>query len=165
MRGQPPDQLALWPLLARSRGRHDRHRELVDPLGQVEQEAQRGHVAPVRVVDRDEQRRPLGQVCGQPVQPVKPREVARVGIAGLVEQRPRERRRSRERPRIPAADQRLEQLKGRAEREVGLELRAACTRHCHPGRGGPIQALREQARLADAGATLDHDASTGALAR
>ena len=93
MRGQPADQLALRPLLARPRGGHDRHRQLVDSLDQIEQEAQRGHVAPMGVVDRDQDRAALGQVGGQPVQPVQPREVALVGLAGLLEQRPGQRRR------------------------------------------------------------------------
>ena len=165
MRGQPPDQLALWPLLARARGRNDRHRQLVDPLGQVEQETQRRHIAPMGVVHSHQDGRPLGQVGGQPVQPVKPREVALVGISRLVEQRPGERRGSGERRPVAAADERLEHLERRTESEVGLELRAACAGHRHPGRGSLLQPLGEQPRLPDARATLDHHASTGALAR
>ena len=95
VRGQPPDQLALRSLLARARGSDDRHRQLVDPLGQVEQEAQRWHVAPMGVVDRDEHGCPLGQVGGQPVQPVEPREVA------LVRHRPPRRTAATRAPRLP----------------------------------------------------------------
>ena len=58
---QPAQRLGLDPRLVRPRRQHDQRRQPVEPLGEVADEAQRGDVGPVGVVDREHQRPALGQ--------------------------------------------------------------------------------------------------------
>ena len=57
-----------WPA---RHGHHRRDRQLLDPLGEVDEEAQRRRIAPVGVVDAQHERALLGEVRAQPVEAVQ----------------------------------------------------------------------------------------------
>ena len=65
----------------RTRRQHDRQRQVLDPLGDEQQRAQRGVVGAVRVVDGDQQRPALGDVRDDPVEAVQQRELRRAALA------------------------------------------------------------------------------------
>jgi hypothetical protein len=68
----------------RARSDHEKDRKLLDPAGEVGEEAQRRYIGPVRVVDGEEERAAPGQVHRQPVEPMEDREgVARRHCLGL----------------------------------------------------------------------------------
>ena len=153
---------------ARARRQHDRERQVLDPLRDEQQRAQRGVVGAVRVVDRDQQRLALGDVRDDPVEAVQQRELRRAALA------PARRRltaaapacaaapaSTRLRSRGEAARQvRLEQLQRDAERELALELAAARAQHRHRARLRALDRVRQQQRLADpAGALQQHHAA------
>ena len=93
---------------------------------------------------------------------------ARVGERARVEERLGERGRAREQlgahARRRGREQRLEQLPDDAEGELALELAAARGEHAHVV-AERCARLGQQARLADAGAALDHDQRAVAGAR
>ena len=72
---------------------HDQHRHAVEPAGEVGEEAQRGGVAPLQVVDGEHQRAVGREVDRQPVQPVQDGEG----------RRPCRRRATSNTPRAPTA--------------------------------------------------------------
>ena len=119
--------------------------------GQVGEEPQGRVVAPVDVVDGDQQRPPRGERDDQPVQRVRGRRRLRVAelVAGDVEHR-------RGAPRGPAelvasAHRGLQQLAGDAERQVALELARACHERPHPVGLRGVHGEAQELRLADPG--------------
>jgi hypothetical protein len=116
----------------------------------------------VQIVDRQQQRRLRAPVERQPVEPVKRREGGVVKLvavsAGHAEDRSGAGGRAGQ--QLVATVRRhkpLEQLPDDTEREVALELAAACREDGPTVVGGPRTELREQPRLADARLALDQD--------
>ncbi len=69
--GEPAQQLGLDAGLVRPRRQREQDRQPVESLAEVADEAQRGAVAPVRVVDRQHQRSALDQAGEHPEEPVE----------------------------------------------------------------------------------------------
>jgi hypothetical protein len=145
---------------AERRTHDDRH--VLEPPGEVGEEAERWTVAPVEVVDRHEEL-PVGRrVRGEPVQPVERGERGvggrrrRVGIRGA-EDRLRRRGSAREPARayVLVTQDRLEELPDDSEGEVPLELAAAGGEHAGAVLLGGRPELRQQPGLPDAGRSLD----------
>jgi hypothetical protein len=125
----------------------------------------------VGVVHGDEQRCPLGQIGGQPVQPVHEREglvllVQRTGPAAGPEELVGQCRGARGEQLalfvLGGAQGRLEELEGGAEREVALELAPARREHLHPGAPGEAARRGHELRFAQAEMALDDQHATGA---
>jgi hypothetical protein len=139
--------------------------QALEPRCQVGEEAQRGTVAPVQVVHRQQQRRVRGQVHGEPVEAVQRREGRVAQLVGLaargrrLEDHPSRRGRSAQ-PGVPAlvagGAQRLEELAHHAVGEAQLELGPARRDHAEALGGGVLAQARQEAALADAGAALHH---------
>ena len=162
--GDRVDELQRGVGLGRSRRQDEQHRQLVEAAGEVLRVAQRRHVGPVRVVERDEQRAVGGDPRGQPVQAVQQREQ-------LAARRLRAGRRLRAQQlrgdpggalEQPAArdervggDERLEELAHDAEREVALQRAAAGGEDAHAALGRELLGALQQRALADAGRALD----------
>ena len=131
-----------------------RQRRAVDPRAQVREPAQRGVVAPVRVVDDQHQRRALGHVDGEPVEPVHGRERLQIAHGGVAERRARRLGRAAQQPLALGlrltVEPVLEQLAHHAPRVVLLELGAAGAQ----GHDRVHVAGAQQGRLADAGRAL-----------
>ena len=74
--GQPGDHCLVLcgPGPGLAHGKHQQHREPIQPAGQVRDEPQRRLIGPVQVIDRQQQRRLLRDTHGQPVQAVQHRE-------------------------------------------------------------------------------------------
>jgi hypothetical protein len=147
--------------LVRAQARGCEHRQAFEPAHEEGEEAQRRPVAPVQVVDREQQRLLGAQVDGEPVEAVQHRERA-VGLgAGVgrdrLEQHPGRGGGAGEQPlaRARVGEQRLEELADDAECVLALELAAARAEHAQPGVGRAAPRLAEQLRLADAGGALD----------
>ena len=161
---EPVQGLGLDARLVRPRRQGDHRGDAVEPLPQVTDEAQRGDVGPVRVVDREDQRTALGQSDHQPEESVQ-RSLGRgeVDVAGIAEAEDRRRQRHRpgEEPRSPGrverAQQRPEELADDAETEVPLHLRAGRLQHPVAARRGAVVQLPQQGRLADPRWALDQD--------
>ena len=155
------EQRGVGPGLARAqRGRQEDRRPL-EPAGEIGEEAQRGTVAPLEVVHREEERPLGGEVEGEPVEPVQRGEgilaptVARVG-AGAAEHSARAVGRPVEGAIVAVGPghRALEELAHHPEGEVALELAPPRGEHAQGPLGRPAQA-REQPGLADAGRSLD----------
>ena len=155
-------------LAAAHGGRHEDRLALEAPR-QVGEEAQRGAVAPVQVVDGQHERLLGGQVERHPVEPVQrgERHVAIGGRLRCAEDRGRRRRRAGQRAlgARPVGDHGLEQLPHDAERELALELRPAARQHQRAVPGGPSPGVGEQRALADPGRTLDQHGAALAAGR
>ena len=150
---------ARRPRRPRAGGYDHGDRQLLEPRHEEREEPQRRCVRPVRVVDREDQRRAVGQRRAQPVEAVQDPErgVQRLARgAGLVALRPRQ-------PEPPAGrsgrplihiaprggrrrERRLEQLAGDPKREVTLELRTARREHGQSAPRGPPPAPPRAAR-------------------
>ena len=129
------------------------------PAGDEREVAERRRVAPVEVVDDEQQPAVFGEVRGQPVEPVERGERA---VA-----RSRARRRQRledgrgrgggagQEPFALAGQHGLEQLAHDPEREVALEMRAAARQRPHAQSAGAAVQLVEQPALADPRGSLD----------
>jgi hypothetical protein len=152
------EQLPLGARLVRPRGDDEEHRQVGEAVDDVGEEAQRGRVAPVGVVDAQRQRPLAGQIDGQPEEPVERRtrglaawsERLRVehveGRSGQL-RRPGEGLRAVLRRR--ARDQGLEELAHQSEGELALELARTRSRH------GEAVAVREDPRLLEHRALAD----------
>ena len=134
------------------------------------QPAQRGCVAPVQVVDHQQQGPAGGDVRRQPVEPVqhpqrRVRRQLRRELGGL-EERNRELCRAGEQLCSlllrELDEKRLEELSHDTEREGAFELGAARAEHLH-SRGLPTQPrLQDQRGLADSGRALDRQQAAAA---
>ena len=142
--------------------------ELLEPRLEVVEEAQRGLVGPVRVVDEQGERDGLGEPRAQPVEAVEAREeplVGRRAVGDVLEQRPSQPGRAGEQllARLGAErlDARRQQLYHHAERELSLHDAAARTEHDHASGLRERRGLVHQRALADPGRALDHDDPAG----
>ena len=152
--GDLAQQRHVGPGLVRAHGGGHEDRLVLEPARKVGEKAQRRPVAPVQVVDRQQQRPLGGQVERDPVQAVQRRE----GHVALALQRAEHRRGGRRgaaQQLLAAGDDALEQLAHDAERELALELGAAGAEHERAAVGRPPARLGEQRALADPGRTLD----------
>ena len=68
------DQMRVGVPLERAHATDERHAQPIQPAHEVAQPAQRRLVAPLQIVDQQQQRRLLGEVDRQPVEPVQDRE-------------------------------------------------------------------------------------------
>ena len=143
---QPPDRDDLRAGAVTDRAQHrgltpiaadpDEHcdRQGLDSPGEVRREAQRGLVRPVCIVDHDQDRALLGQIGGEPEQPVqellrRPRQA----LGHLGHDAARTRGRAAERTSDVPHDH-DEALPHDSHRELVLERRAAPREDPHPGR-------------------------------
>ena len=147
--------------------------ESLDPRQEVGQPAQGRKVAPVQVVDRQQQPPVGGHVRRQPVKAVHRRQ-RRVGgrlgcELGGIKERGRERRRAHIQlgalVRRKGGQERLEQLPHDAVREGALKLRAAPAQDVHPGRLAQRLRLGDEGSLADAGRTFEREEMEAGLGR
>ena len=164
-RGEVVDQLGQQPVhvvpLTRAQGRREQHGQALEPAQQVGEEPQRAGVAPLQVVDGEQQRTVGGQVDRQPVEAVQHREgavgtlVCCVGVrvehtggrrCGTGEQRGTSR---------GVGEGGFEQLADRPEAELALHLAAARVERRHAVLGRHPLRLAEQAALPDAGRPFD----------
>jgi hypothetical protein len=131
------------------------HGDAVEAPCEVGEEAQRRPVAPVQIVDRQQERPGGGQVEREPVEPVQRGELrAGLAVRRLLAREHGGGRRSGAGQRLlrPRRHVGLEQLAHDAERELALELRGAGGEHAQLG---TLAQTGQQARLADPGRTLD----------
>ena len=157
------EQPGIFTRLARPEPDDDRKGKTLDARQQIGQPAHRRKIAPVQVVDREQQRPLSGEVRRQPVEPMQRRQRCVGPGLGLellgVEERFRQCRRPGERFGSlflgQGGEQRLEELAHDAERERPLELRASPAEHPHPGLVAPGLDLRHQRALADPGRPFD----------
>jgi hypothetical protein len=157
------DQARVGARLPAPQPHHHPDAQALHPGQQVGQPAQRGQVAPVQVVDGQQQPPAGGHIRGQPVQAVQARQrriPVRLGRqAGRVKQRRGQPGRARQQLatlcRGQGGQQRLEQLADHAVGKRALQLRAACAKDLHPGRLRPRFGLRDQGGLADPGRPLE----------
>jgi hypothetical protein len=123
--------------LRRAQARHEDDGKILEPPREVGEKPQRGAVAPVEIVHREQERTLRAKVDGQPVEAVQHREhtlAARLGFLRSVvipEYRRCGTRRAREQPRALAVldELRFEQLPHDTEREVALQLPTARRAH------------------------------------
>ena len=145
--------------LARPDGGGDQDRQPLQPPGEIGEEAQRRAVAPVQVVDREQQRPLAGEVGGEPEQAVErgERRDARLVGVGRAEHRRGGRGGTGERGRaaLRIGGEPLEQLPDDAEAELALELASARGQDVERVAGIGAQ-LGEQPGLADPGRAADH---------
>jgi hypothetical protein len=153
---------------------HEQDRQRLHPAQQVDQEAQRRLVGPVRVVNCQEQRPAFGDVDGHPVQPVQAGEDRAVQRPCLVpgdqpQYRSGQLCRTGQQGRPirggNPADVRIEQLPDDPERQPALELAAAGGQHGHPAGSGPLARGPDQPCLPDPGSPLDHEQAATTAAR
>ena len=147
--GELGQEVRVHPGVARATRDHRGDRQLGEPLGEIQEEAQRRGVRPMHVVDRQQERPVVRDVGGQPVEAVQQREDVILAPAtgrrlGAIEQRGRESRGTVEEPLalgpVGRRQHGLEQLERDAEGEVPFQLAAR-------GRQGPhTAALGESAR-------------------
>jgi hypothetical protein len=155
------DQAGVGARLGGAERGGEQDRQALQPPREVREEAQRRAVAPVQVVDGQQQRPLGGDVRGEPVEPVQRRE-RRDALAHLGEHRAGGRRRTGERRAGPRRDVALEQLAHDAERELALQLRRAGG---EDAQRGPLAQAGQQAGLADPGGALDQDEPAAARRR
>ena len=168
------DERLLVRLGGRARPDDDEDRQSLEPARGVAQPAKRCGVAPVQVVDGEQQRLARREVSGEPEEPVQRRERVvrkslRVAQPPLVEERRGERGGAREQLLALLSrgerEHGLEELANDAERELVLPLAAARGQHPHPRRGRERARLADEAGLPDPGVALDRDEATVAPAR
>ena len=157
--------------LRRPAGHHERDRQLVEPVQDVQDELERGDVAPVQVVDREQRRARLGRARHHREQAVGHRQIA--GVAGL-EQRlacPRERAHAFGRlgeegtapGRRQLAQQRADELAGDSEGEVLLELCARRPQYPHAAAARVVERRLVEPGLAHPGVPLEQQRLAGAV--
>jgi hypothetical protein len=127
--------------LARAHRGDEQDRQPLEPAGEVGEEAQRRAVAPVQVVDGEQQRALPGEVGRQPEEPVQRGER---GDALAVAPRRAEnlggrRRGAGQGSGAPRRDRRLEELAHHPEAELALELSRARGQHPHVRGGAAAQ--------------------------
>ena len=137
-------------------GRDDEHRQAIEPLAQIGQEAQRGVVAPLDVVDREHERL-LGRGVGhEPVQGVQRGEGGLVGVLDGGEDAGGRGRGALQPRRLG----RLEELAHDAEREGALERARAGGEHPQAVLLRGLPGGGEQGCLADPGTAADQRQGT-----
>ena len=165
------EQLAPLGVGVLARGDDEADPQAAEPMGEVGEEAQRGHVGPLGVIDEQQQRAPLRQLGHVPVQPVLDREAVRGDAARrqrrlpVLAQRARgqggrapQRQRGSRPALATAAD---EQLAHDAPFEAGFELGAAGLEHGQRARRAAAGGGAQQRRLADPGHAADDRHAAG----
>jgi hypothetical protein len=160
------DREPVERVAARTAGRDQRDRQLLEPPGEESQELDRRGVRPVDVVDEDRESATVGRrhVRRQPVETVpslEPRIADRERGTRGVEHRSCEGGGAGQ-PclalgRRGARQCRLEQLAHDAEGELLLELASARAQDAQAGASGEPAGLRHQRGLPDARRSLDHE--------
>ena len=169
--GERCEQRRTLGRLGRPCRRDDRDRQFLESSPEVVQEAQRGLVSPVGIVDAEQDRGAPGEVRAQPVEPVEDRErrvEQRVGCVILrrpdAEQRGRTAGRAREKLRTfrrrRRDERRFEQLADEAVCEVSLQFRAARAQRRQAELATMPPCGQNQARLADARRSLQQKQRT-----
>ena len=158
-------RLPLEP--GRSQATDHQDGQSLQPAPEVARNRSDGAIAPVQVVDGEQQRPVLAQVQRQPVETVQGRE-RRIGrrLAGRqrpagLEDRARWCRRPGQRRRVACRQLRLEELADDTEREVVLELSAPRGQHAEAPCGRLPSRLGDEPGLADPGRALDDDQTGG----
>jgi hypothetical protein len=143
--------------LAGAQGHGEQDRRALEAPGEVGEEAQRRAVAPVDVVDGQEQGPARGQVQGDPVEAVQSgeRPVSPLPRVGLPEHRAGAPRGALE-DRLVLRRGGLEELAHHAEGEVALQIAAPGGQHAQRAFGRAAQP-GEQPALADSGRALDDE--------
>ena len=162
--GDLGEQRRVGARLAAAHGHRQQDRQPFEPSREVGEEAQRRPVAPVEVVDGEQQRLLGREVRGEPEEPVERGERRHAAAVGPRREVGRAedggRRCGRAGERLRAARRighgRLEQLAHDAEAELALELRRAGGQHEQLVARTGAQ-VGEQARLADPGRAADHE--------
>ena len=174
VRGDLREQVVRRAGLAEAAGDDERDRHLVQATQQVQDEAQRGTVGPVHVVDRDEHRAGLGEVGQQAKQPVRQRIEAVVARGAgparrALEQRAGERGRAGQQPVVGlvvgAGEQRLEEPQHDPELKLALQGGGTGAQHGHAVLARARHGGLQQRALADAGVALDEQQLARAAAR
>jgi hypothetical protein len=168
--GDLTEEAGVLARLARPEADDDRQAQPFHPRQEVGEPAQRGKVAPVQVVDRDEKRSAGGDVGRQPVEAMERRQRRIPGrldrqLGGLEERRRERGSADKQLGSLllrQAGEERLEELPDDAVRERALELGAARAQHLHPRLSGASLRLRHEGRLADSGRALDRKQPTTA---
>ena len=133
----------------------DRHRQPPDAPGEVEQEAQRGRIDVLQIVDDEQQRALLGEIADQPVQPVAEGELPLgigadpVVVLGEAQHRSGQARGALQRSDVEVSHLALEQLAHDAVGKVALHLAAAGAQRRHATARARRRGVLEQPRLAD----------------
>ncbi len=162
--GDLADQVRVRVALVRPDAAEHGHAQVVEPAGQVAQPAQRRLVAPLQIVDHQQQRLTVREGDRQAVERVQDRErhVLHARAArGPFEDLAR-RRRGAFQQRV--GDRRLEQLAHDTERQPLLELAPARAEHPHVRVDGLAASLPQQPGLADPRRPFD-DQEPGAAVR
>jgi hypothetical protein len=152
--------LGEQPGVGRSGGRGDEDLQALEPVLQVRDETQRRLIAPMQVVDQQQQRSVGGDVRRDPEKAVEHAEGdvgLGAGVVGRLEH-PRRRLRGAGQPPRPVGriDQHgLEQLPHDAERQLALEVAPAGGEHAEPGTLGRFASRGEEPALPDPGRSLD----------
>jgi hypothetical protein len=159
--GERGQQLRVHLGFAGPPGRHQEDRQILEPAGEVDEEAEARLVGPLHVVDAEQQGPGGGEVRGQPVEPVEEREGLVVGRRRRLDAQ-RHRRRARrlgEQPlacrRLGAGELPLEHAPGDAERKIPLQLGAGRPVDGHAPRARRLDRDPEQGGLADPGRARD----------
>ena len=147
--------------MARGDGQDHRDGQLLDPLGEVDEEAHGRRIAPVGIVDAQHQRALFGEVGAQPVETVeRGREALRSRGAFQHERGGKPGRPCEEALPlgvVKAADGLLEELQRPAEGEVALQVAAACAEHPGAVARREGRRLAEEPRLPEPLGRLDED--------
>ena len=152
------------------RAQEQEQRQLVEAAGEVGEQEERVLVHRRRVVEQQHHRAGPSEPAAHVVEPVQQRR-ARLHVHGIVRARIQQRRRQRCGPRqqapafvgLRAHHPRLEQLPGRAERQIALRAVSGGAEHRHAGARGVLARQREKPRTPAAGrATQDDDAAATA---
>ena len=153
LRSQPRDQglVLRGPRPGLADGQDQQDRQALQPGRQMSHEPLRRLIGPVQVIDRQQQRRVLRDVGGQPVQAVQDRERVLLPPARAAGHRQAGQRHRIARQPRPAAgpDPGLEQLPDHPPRVPVLELRAPRRQHRHARFRRPVARIPEQGGLAD----------------
>ena len=161
------EQRGVRPGLAAAQRRGDEQRGAVEPAGEVGEEAQGGAVAPVQVVDGEQERALGGEVEREPVEAVQDGELGAllpVGLRSAGEHGRRGRRGAGEHGVGAGGHRRLEELAHDAPGELALELAGARGQHAQlVARAGAE--VGQQAGLADPRGALDQGEPAAAAAR
>ena len=161
---RPLGDLVEQPLLRRGfagahrRGQHGR--DPLDPALEVGDEAHRCPIAPMQVVEREQQRsigRDIGRQPEQAVQDPVGDVDHRLAVVGRGEHTARWCRRPLQPPvaLLAIGEERLEELPHDAERELPLEVAPPCRQHPVAAGGRPLPGVGEQLALPDPRRALD----------
>ena len=146
--GDLVEQGGVVPGQCRAHRRDDEHGQPFEPTHEIGEESQRCPIAPVEVVDGEQQRPVRGEVDDHPVEPVhggERRVGAVVSVGSQVEDGAGSSGGTGEEDVLTAHQYRLDQLAHHAEGELPLELAASGAQNPQPGGTGVTLRLAQQA--------------------